>query len=407
MSHDVIIIGAGLAGLSCALRLQEQGIPFLVCEASHRVGGRVATDVVDGYRLDRGFQVLLTDYPEAQRCLDYDALDLRAFYPGALVRFNGAWHRMADPLRHPLDALRGALHPIGTFRDKMRTALLRLRGFDFSRHGSHLSAFEALQKEGFSESMIQRFFRPFLGGVFLENGLDTTVAKLDFVMNHFSRGDTVIPAKGMAEIPLQLAKRLPEESVLRDTRVVAIEENGIRLASGEWLRARAIVVATEAGALSIPDAPPAPDFHRVSCLYFSADHAPLKEPVLFLNGDATGPINNLVVLSNLSRELAPEGKHLLSVSVVDSSSVDDPDLVDHVRAQLREWFGDAANSWHLLRQERICRAVPVQHCLPDSPIRLGRGRYQCGDHLGVASIDTALASGRKAADAVIEDLLLC
>ncbi len=407
LTSDVIIIGAGLAGLSCALRLQEQGFTFLILEASERVGGRVATDVVDGYRLDRGFQVLLTDYPQAKRLLDYKALDLRAFYPGALVRFNGAWHQMADPLRHPIDALRGAFHPIGKFADKMRMVLSRVCGFNFARHGSQLSTMEALRADGFSELMIQRFFRPFLGGVFLENRLDTNVAKLDFVMNHFSRGDTVIPAKGMAEIPLQLADRLSETSLRLNTRVLAIKGDRAHLASGECLRAWALVLATLAGELSIPDIPPAPSFHQVSCLYFSADQAPVDEPILLLNGDAKGPINNLVVLSNLSRELAPAGKHLISVSIIDARWTDDPDLVDHVRVQLAEWFGTTTASWQLLRHEQIRQAIPIQNRLAEASVRLRCGLYQCGDHMGVASIDTAMAAGRRAAEAVMEDLSIC
>ena len=183
---DTLIIGAGLGGLACARRLQEVGRSFVICEAADHIGGRVATDMVDGYRLDRGFQVLLTAYPEARRLLDYDALNLRRFYPGALVRHGGKWHRVADPFRHPIAGLRGAFNPIGSFSDKLRVGWSRLGGFDFSRHASNLSSLQALHAEGFSESMIQRFFRPFLGGVFLENQLDTTVRKLEFVMRNFA-----------------------------------------------------------------------------------------------------------------------------------------------------------------------------------------------------------------------------
>lgn len=406
-THKVIIIGAGLAGLACARVLQEQDFPFLLCEASDRVGGRVATDLVDGYRLDRGFQVLLTDYPEARRMLDYHALDLRPFYPGALVRCGGAWHRVADPVKHPLDAVRGVFSPIGTLFDKLRVAVSRVHGFDFSRHGRGLSSIEALRAEGYSETIIQRFFRPFLGGVFLENRLETSVAKLDFVMNHFSRGETVIPARGMAEIPRQLAEALPTASIRLNTRVKAIQGMQVLLENGDRLTARAIVIATEAGGATalLQQNSPAPAFHRAGCLYYSADRAPVDEPILLLNGEDSGPINNLTVLSHVSPDYAPAGKHLISVSIVDNHAAENSHLVAEVQTQLRQWFGHGVDAWKLLRHDKIPCALPVQRRIADQDTRLAEGIYQCGDHFGVASINTALASGRAAAEAILCDLM--
>lgn len=403
---DTLIIGAGLAGLACARRLQAAGRGFVICEASDRVGGRVATDLCDGYRLDRGFQVLLTAYPEARRLLDYDALDLRRFYSGALVRHGRKWHRVADPFRHPMDGLRGAFNPIGSFADKLRVGWSRLGGFDFSRHSSDLTTLEVLRAEGFSASMIQRFFRPFLGGVFLENRLETTARKLEFVMRNFARGDTAIPALGMAEIPRQLAASLPAAAVRLHTRVVSIDGHGVHLENGEVLAARSVVIATEAGGAGLllgcrgSHVP----FNGVACLYFTASFAPVSEPILLLNGEGAGPINNLTVLSAVSPDYAPPGRHLISISVVDSEAADAPDLEDQVRRQLADWFGAGTKAWELLRIDRIPRAVPSQLVVSEKSPRLGKGLYQCGDHCGIASIDTALASGTAAAEAVQEDL---
>jgi phytoene dehydrogenase-like protein len=401
-----LIIGAGMAGLACAHSLHAAGRNFVICEASDRIGGRVATDLCDGYRLDRGFQVLLTAYPEARRLLDYDALDLRRFYPGALVRHGGKWHRVVDPFRHPIDGLRGAFNPIGSFADKLRVGLSRLGGFDFSRHSSGLTTLEALRAEGFSASMIERFFRPFLGGVFLENRLETTARKLEFVMRHFARGDTAIPALGMAEIPRQLAASLPAAAVRLHTRVTSIDDHGVHLENGDVLAARAVVIATEAGGVAHMlglDDPHVP-FNSVACLYFAAPTAPVNEPILLLNGEGAGPINNLTVLSTVSSDYAPPGQHLISISVVDSEAAAAADLEERVRRQLGDWFGADTHAWELLRIDRIPRAVPSQRVMSEKSARLRRGLYQCGDHCGIASLNTALASGTAAAEAVLEDV---
>ena len=191
-------------------------------------------------------------------------------------------------------------------------------------------------------------------------------------------------------------------------RVEHIDDNRVSLATGEMLQARAIVIATEAGSLSAKSTSETrPVFHRASCLYFSADQAPIDEPILLLNGDGKGPINHLAVMSCVSPEYAPAGKHLISVNVVDQDAALDADLIDKVQTQLLDWFGDAARTWQLLRHDRIERAIPQQHVIPQASVRFKPGLYQCGDHLGIASINTAMMTGREAAEAIIEDFKNC
>jgi phytoene dehydrogenase-like protein len=404
-STAAVIIGAGLAGLACARRLHEAGRPFVICEAADRVGGRVATDACGGFLLDRGFQVLPTAYLEARRVLDYRALDLRRFHPGALVRHGGKWHRLSDPFRHPIHGMRGVFNPVGTPADKLRVGLLRLRGFDLSGYDSGTSTLDALRSEGFSESMIDRFFRPFMAGVFLENRLETSVRKFEFVMRHFARGDIAIPARGMAEIPRQLAAALPAGAVRLRSRVASIDGHQVRLEDGRTLAAPAVVIATDASAaeplLGTPG--PAASFHSATCLYFSPRVAPVDEPVLMLDGEGAGPVNNLVVLSAVSPELVPPGRHLVSASVVDPVAAAAVDMEQQVRRQLAGWFGAEAGDWDLLRIDRIPRAVPCLQPVRPKPARVRAGIYQCGDHCGIASLDTALASGRAAAEALLDD----
>ena len=208
MNFDVAIVGAGVAGLCCARHYRT-----LVCNAllelSDAVGGRVQTDEVDGFLLDRGFQVMLTAYPEAQKMLDYNELNLGEFYSGALVRCNGKFERIADPLRHPFDGLQSVFNGVGTWLDKARVGLLRqrvLRGEweDLFRQSIQTTE-EGLREEGFSRQMIEQFFRPFLGGIFLEGDLKTPISMCHFVLRMFSSGSATLPAAGMGAIPVQLA----------------------------------------------------------------------------------------------------------------------------------------------------------------------------------------------------------
>ena len=241
---DAVVIGAGLAGLSCARRLAAGGLDVRVLEASDGVGGRVRTDDVNGFQLDRGFQVLLTAYPEVQEVLDYVTLDLRAFYAGSLIRSSGAFHRLADPWRHPWDALRGLFGPVGGLWDKLSVAGLRRRVLSRELHelfaGSEESSITFLRTFGFSDAMIERFFRPFLAGVFLESELQTSSRMLQFVFAMFAAGDAALPAAGMEAIPRQLAARLSADRIRLKAEATRIDGTAVWLASGERLQARAI-----------------------------------------------------------------------------------------------------------------------------------------------------------------------
>ena len=412
MEDEVLIVGAGLAGLCCALRLQQSNVRFRILEAADGVGGRVRTDRVDGFQLDRGFQVFLIAYPEAKKLLNYEALDLRRFEPGALVRHGGAFHRLTDPWRRPVQGLRSVCSPVGTFMDKMRVGLLRsrvLRGTLEDRfRGPETTTLQALQSSGFSSAMIDRFFRPFLGGIFLDAELQTSSRMFEFVFRMFSTGDATLPGLGMGAIPRQLASGLPTDSVQLNTKVVSVDKRSVQLASGEILRRRAIVIATEGAAATrllgetIPNAG-----QGVTCLYFAADRSPVDEPLLVLNGEGRGPVNNLCVPSIAAPHYAPEKQHLVSVTVLGIHPTDDASLQAAVREQLVGWYGPEVNRWRHLRTYRIPYALPRQSppalSVPERPVRWQEGLYICGDHLDNASIQGAMVSGRRAAEAFLED----
>jgi protoporphyrinogen oxidase len=396
-----IVIGGGMAGLACAVRLAEGGVEPLVLEASDGVGGRVRTDLLDGFQLDRGFQVYLSAYPEAGRLLDLKALDLRPFRAGALVFRNGKCQRVMDVFRHPQHFLGSALAPVGTLADKLRVAKLRFQAA--GRPGADQTTEAFLRDFGFSDSMIDGFFRAFYGGIFLERDLRTSSRMFEFTFRMFSEGFATLPAKGMQAIPDQLAARLPRGSIRLNAPVRAVEARAVTLENGERLEADTVVVATDASTAGRL----LPGLNRVEVawrsvtgIYFSAPVSPLREPIIALNGGG-GLVNNVCVLSDVAREYAPEGKSLVSVSVLGLPEVEH--LEAAVLAELEAWFGPQVRSWSHLRSYRIPQALPEQSTTPmKDGLQQHHGVFICGDHCRSASIEGALASGSEVASAMTQ-----
>jgi phytoene dehydrogenase-like protein len=411
-SPDVLIVGAGLAGLCCARELQAKGVSFQIIEASDGAGGRVRTDAVNGFLLDRGFEVLLTAYPEAKRSLDLPRLELKPFLPGVLSWYAGRMNKLVDPWRMPGAWKESLRSEFGTLLDKLRIARLRsrLQGSSieeiFAR--PEKSTKEALQGAGFSSEMIHRFFRPFLGGILLDGELKSSSRMFEFVFKMLSEGDTVLPAKGMGTIPAQLAEKFPAGAMRLNARVEALHENELTLAGGETLRGRAIVVAADGPSAAHLVGEVEPASRSVTCFYYAADEPPVAEPLLVLNGDGAGPVNNFAVISNVAPGYAPPGKHLVSTTVLGTHQLTDVQLGGFVIAQMKNWFGKVASTWQFLRSYRIVHAQPQQFPgalePPQRPVRIRPGVYVCGDHRDNASIHGAMASGRRAAEAVLSDL---
>ena len=409
---DAIIVGGGLAGLVCARELYNAGLTFQLLEVSDQVGGRVRTDEVEGFLLDRGFQVFLTAYPEAKSILHYDQLNLCRFEPGALIRFGGKFFRLSDPWRRPHHALATALSRTATLTDKFRIASFRKHTTQgelsdvYSR--TEQPTIELLRERGFSDVIIERFFRPFLGGVFLDRELQTSSRMCEFVFRMFSQGDAAVPEKGMGQIPKQLARHVPSNAIRTNTSVESIDGHEVTLSTGKRITARSIVIATAAPvARELLGDPHPADGRSVSCLYFAAPEPPLTEPILVLNGDGQGPINNLCVPSQVSPTYAPEGQSLVSTTVL-GQHTDEHTVVNQVRSQLSEWFGPTAKTWRHLKTYNIEYALPAQPPPALDPVakptQFRAGVFVCGDHCDTGSINGAMASGRRAAESVIEEL---
>jgi phytoene dehydrogenase-like protein len=404
---DVVIVGAGLAGLSAAREIQRHGHSVIVLESSDAVGGRVRTDIVDGFQLDRGFQVMLTAYPELQTQVDMRALDLRPFDPGALVWRNGKGHAVSDPFRKPQTLATTAFAPIGSVFDKARIVVLRARVMRRKPAallgGQDVSTDVALRAFGFSTKIINRFFRPLFGGIQLDPHLATSRRMFDVIFRSLSEGQSVLPSRGMHALPLQMASRLSEGTVHLNTRVSKVDGSKVTLASGESITARAVVVATDGPTASSLLGIPIVESRKVGCVYFSADTPPTKEKYVVLDGTGNGPVLNVAVISNVAPSYAPADKHLIVAAL---PGVTDGDLEAMSREQLRSWWGPQVDDWKHLRTYVINHGGPVQKppFSPKQRVNLGGGLFVCGDHRDTGSIQGAMFSGRRCGEAVVQSL---
>ncbi|MEO0492932.1 MAG: NAD(P)/FAD-dependent oxidoreductase, partial [Actinomycetota bacterium] len=392
---DVVVVGAGLAGLAAARILHEAGRSVVVLEASDGVGGRVRSDVVDGFILDRGFQILLRAYPELDRQFDIDGLDLRSFDPGALVRVGDDLELLGDPLRKPSTLPSSVFSPVGSLFDKLRLLKDRIR---LSRTDTpqllrqpDTSTREGLQARGYSDAMIDRFFRPFVGGIQLDPTLSTSNRMFDVVLQQLFRADAVVPAKGMGEISAQLASHLPTERLHLGTPVTQVRPGSVTTDRGTVAAADVIVAVEGPAAADLLDLPPV-DSNPATCVWFAADDPPITEPLLVLDGE--GPARNIAIMSNVSPHYAPAGKALIGGAC---PGVLDPDAEPAVRAQLRDIWGDQVDGWIHLRTDAIPHGQPAQppSFSPKQRTSLGDGLHVCGDHRDTSSIQGALYSGRR------------
>lgn len=414
----VVIVGAGVAGLTAARALQRQGIRISVYEASDGVGGRVRTDVVDGFRLDRGFQVLFDAYPAVQRWLDVGQLDLAAFDPGAVIVHDGRSSILTDPLRDWRNTWPALRSDAATLTDKLRVLLLswqcRQRSIAQIRAGDDTTTEAYLRGFGFSERSIDRFFRPFYGGIFLDRRLETSAKCFLFDFKMLSMGRTVIPAMGMGAISQQLAKGLGDGVTLhlqqrvaglvrQDQRVV-----GIRRADGETVLADAVILAMAAPDVAHIAGLPVPmaSLGTVT-LYWEGDEAVTHQRKLWLNANADAFVNNAVQLTAIAPSYAPIGRHLLSATVLGVPELSDAELFARAESDLMALCGPAVQRYRRLRLYRIPYAQFAQppgiHPTLPSNRTAHPGLYVAGEFTEASSINAAMISGEKAARAILRD----
>ncbi|MEX5303742.1 NAD(P)/FAD-dependent oxidoreductase [Kocuria sabuli] len=407
MDHDVIVVGAGLAGLQCARLLEQHGLDVAVLEASDGVGGRVRTDVVDGFRCDRGFQVLNPAYTELRRSVEVRALDLQPFDAAAGIPRGDGIDVLADPRRVPRRLAETLRSPYVELRRVPALLAWLAPGLDprTERQEEHdLPWHEALDRAGVRGPLRDLVLEPFLAGVILEDEGSTSAAFVRELVGWFLLGTPGLPAGGMGALPNWIHDGLRARAVL-GTPVRSVERTGagwaVGTGNGTW-RAPRVVVATEApAAAGLLDLPATP-MKGMATWWFAVESAPSELACLVLPGRTGGPLVDTAVVSNAAPSYAPAGRALVQASALLPRGAALPAEAD-VRRQLGRIWGADASAWELLTVHEIRDALPEQPAglVADRPAALGDGLYVCGDHRTTGSTQGALGSGRRAAEAVL------
>ncbi|MFF1697194.1 NAD(P)/FAD-dependent oxidoreductase [Streptomyces sp. NPDC058257] len=423
---DVVIVGAGVAGLSAAHQLTSAGVRTVVLEAAPYVGGRMSTEKVDGFRLDRIGQPLTTSYPELRDTPGLDALVLRPFAPGVLVHSDGRHHRAVEPTssrraRGALTAARALASaprgprtarttphaaPLGGALDQARlgAALARLAATPPKRllARPELPASQALFARGLPTRTVNGFLRPLLSALLCDPDLMTSSRCADLALRSFARGRLCLPEGGAEVLPELLSAALPPGTVRTGVSVTAVSTTSVTTAEHGEVGCRAVLLATDArAAAELLPGLRVPPFHQVTVLHHAAPEPPLAGSALLLDADRSGPVAHTAVVSHVDPSRAPAGRALISSTVLGP-----PPDERAVLAHLAELYGTSTARWESLAVHHTREAVPAMPPPHDlrRPVRLLSGLYVCGDHRDTSTVQGALYSGRRAARAALADL---
>ena len=428
---DIVVVGAGIAGLSAAHRLTSAGVRTTVLEAAPCVGGRMSTEKVDGFRLDRIGQLLSTSYPELRLTPGLDALVLRPFAPGVLLHSDGRHHHAGAPTN--AGSARGALHvvralasaprstprlasvprvrataPLGTAVDQARlvAALTRLAGTPVGRllARPELPAGQALAARGAPARTIDGFLRPLLAALLCDPELTTSSRCADLALRAFASGRLCVPEGGAEVLPELLAQALPPGSVHTGVRVTAVSTTSVTTAEHGEIRCRGVLLATDArAAAELLPGLRVPDFHPVTVVHHTTDEPPATGASLLLDADRGGPVAHTSVVSEVDPSRAPAGRTLVSSTILGPPPTDADTAV---RMHLARLYGTSTARWETLAVHHTAEAVPAMPPPHDlrRPVRLLAGLYVCGDHRDTSTVQGALHSAHRAAAAILTDL---
>ncbi|MEN8786464.1 MAG: NAD(P)/FAD-dependent oxidoreductase [Flavobacteriales bacterium] len=408
-THTIHIIGGGISGLVAAQVLENHGVSPVIIEGTDRVGGRVKTDTVNGYRLDHGFQVLLTVYPAAKQYLDYDSLDLQKFVPGASIFKNKNQKIIGDPLRDLSLTFSTLFSGIGTVSDKIKilklNTFLKRKSIEAIFEEKEGTTFNYLQNYGFSEGMIADFFTPFFSGIFLETKLETSSRMFEFVYKMFGQGAAAVPKGGMEEIPKQLKKNLKNTKFLFNTKVSNVKDGKIKLADGTEIPSEYTIIATEPSKLVPNLVNQSVEWKSCYTLYFTVPKRIIKKPLIGIVPDKNSLINNLFYPTSLATQPGG-GEELLSVTVINNKGMNDEELTKKVQNELSELC--EIRDTQFLKLYKIPMSLPdlrdLRYSISPSETHLSSGILLAGDTQLNGSLNAAMISGERAALAVVQAL---
>ncbi|WP_339627270.1 NAD(P)/FAD-dependent oxidoreductase [uncultured Maribacter sp.] len=405
----IAIIGAGISGLIAALRLEKDGFSPIIYEKSDRAGGRVKTDIVDGYQLDRGFQVLLEAYPKAQEYLDYTDLELQQFLPGAQIFNQGKSTVLGDPLRSLQLLLPTLLSTIGDFSDKLKifklNSTLKKKSLEDIFNEDETTTLDFLKSKGFSNEIIEQFFRPFFSGIFLEHNLETSSRMFQFVYKMFGTGNAVVPKAGIEAIPKQLEQQLKRTIIKFNTAVESVTDNGIRFTDKKEVHPDYVIIATDASPLVPNLRKQQLDWYSSDTLYFTCKTRKIEKSLIGLISDKEALINNIFYHTSIDTERRGS-EEILSVTVVKEHELSEYELIQKVKEDLKTFCGITTERY--LKHYPIKMALPklnnLRYSLMPSETRLTERIFLAGDYLLNGSLNAAMISGEMAAIGVIHTI---
>jgi len=405
MERSVHIVGGGISGIIAALELESAGLKPTIFEKEDRLGGRVRTDYIDDYPYDHGFQVLLTAYPEAQHYLDYNKLDLQYFLSGSRVSYQGKTVRIGDPFSSATFWLDSFDPTLSSIKDKIKTLQLSVRlkkkSLTAIFNEEETSTLNYLHKFGFSDRIIDRFYRPFFGGIFLETDLHTSSRLFEFLFKMFGIGSSVIPRGGMQKITDQLTSKLRHTSIHTSTSVKAVKPGYITLSDGRSISSNHTIIATDLN--HVLPSKVTTKWKRSINYYFEVNQSSYSDKIITLSANPDRIINNYYYPTNLIPH--PQGKTILSTTVLDDHSLDSDVLLNRIKKELKDM--GIKGELNLITSYDIPYSLPdvsdIQFELTPDKIELERGIYNCGDHIMMGSLNAAMYSGRYVAQHIINN----
>jgi protoporphyrinogen oxidase len=404
-NKKITIIGAGISGLIAAIELEKRGFHPIIIEATDRVGGRVKTDVIDGFQLDHGFQVLLEAYPKARKYLNYRTLDLQELIPGAVIYKNGKTTLIGDPLRDFSLLVPTILANVGSIKDKLAIFKLNLalkkKSLKAIFEAEQLSTLQYLKNKGFSDRIIQNFFKPFFTGIFLETDLQTSSAMFEFTYKMFGEGLAVIPKEGIQAIPNQLKSQLTSTEFRFNTKVKTVEEGRIIMEDYSILASDIIIIATDASKMVTLEKPIG--WKSCDTLYFEVEQNTLKKPIIGLLADHDALINNIFYTTGIANNNTSQAE-VLSVTIVKKHNLDQTDLINRVETELKKSCGIITKRF--IKRYTIKKALPdikhVDNQGSDAKFTFSETIYLAGDTQLNGSLNAAMTSGELVAKLIAE-----